>query len=539
MTTSSTGPSNGINALPFVRKLKGPAPIVMGSLLYLTLALVYVDRWPGLGFDEGVFANPALNLIREGNFGSSTMRGVYSMDRVTFWYLPLHSFLLVIPNKLFGFGYLPGRIWNVIWGLLSLLVLYRLALETGLTRRAALWLLFFLGTDYMFIFITHSGRMETLMTFFHAGMLLCLTRATLTRQPRLFFLAGILAAAALLCHPVGALCFLAFPVLFLPWKGKIGSQGGWRGLVRPVLLFTMGALLTVIPYTVLILRHGVAEFYVQFVTYNEYGYKMMNLPFSALSHVSGLMSAIMGSLTWKFLALKILLLSCLCRPDRPSRRFFLLCPAYAAVLVILWAGVEPQYWMPIFYPTLAICAAAGRPSDPSPQTQSARRHFVRLAVLSLCICVIGVNLLGVGLKLAQNRNDNPRMYLGQLRGLVTANLQPGHTIVGDPAYLFAFPDYDLRSFLVVRTKMDCDGLTWRQALAEVSPEIILVDDTLASGLWPAFDVAPDGVRAFLMRNGKFLGAVGPGVYWPRGPIEVYKIDPNIFRGNASESHPSP
>lgn len=514
--------------LPFGPRLRAAAPVIIGTVLYLILALVYLDRWPGLHFDEAIFSNPALNLLREGNFGSSTMKGVLSMDRVTFWFLPLHSILLAIPNKLFGFGYWPGRALNVFWGLLTVLLAHRLALLAGASRRAALWLLFFLGTDYALIYLTRSGRMEPLLAFLHASVLVCLMQGAVKKDSRLVFLAGMLTGAALLTHPLGALSVLAFLILGFDATSNASDQPKWKCMVRPARLFAFGAFLVCLPYAVYVFRHGVGEFYQQMVVYQNYCYRMMNLSGQPLPHAQALWKEMMGSVTGKFFVLKVLLLGCLCWPIRGARKLVLLSFVYALILGFLWPGVERIYWIPTFYVTLAVCAAAGLPSNLPPRAGTSWGGAMRIAAPTLCLCVIAANLTGLALKLAQNRLDDNRKYLGQLHSLIAANLPPGNTIVGDPTYLFALPDYDLRSFLVVRTKMDLDGLTWRQALAEVSPRIILMDDTLASGLWPAFEAPPDGLRAYLIHNAKFLGAVGHGPHWPRGPIEVYKLDPRIF-----------
>ncbi len=309
-----------IPGLPFGQRLKGAAPVIIGTILYLTLALLYLDRWPGLGFDEGCFANPALNLLRDGNFGSSTMKGVLSMDRVTFWFLPLHSILLAAPNKLFGFGYWPGRALNVFWGLLTVLMAYRMALLVGASRRAALWLLFFLGTDYALIYLTRSGRMEPLLAFLHASVLVCLMQGAAKKDSRLVFLAGILTGAALLTHPLGALSVLAFLILVVGATDKTSDEPEWKCMVRPALLFAFGAFLICLPYAVYVFRQGVGEFYQQMVVYQNYCYRMMNLSSQPLPHAQALWNEMMGSLTGKFFVFKVLLLGCLCWPIRGARR---------------------------------------------------------------------------------------------------------------------------------------------------------------------------------------------------------------------------
>ena len=121
--------------------------VMIGScvLAYLIIALVRLNGWPPPDLDEAMFANPALNLIHLGNFGSSAMTGVFGMGRATFWFLPLHSLLLTIPIMLFGFHLWSVRLLSVALGLATLIVLHRLSLALGASRTAATLLVLFLG----------------------------------------------------------------------------------------------------------------------------------------------------------------------------------------------------------------------------------------------------------------------------------------------------------------------------------------------------------------------------------------------------------
>jgi 4-amino-4-deoxy-L-arabinose transferase-like glycosyltransferase len=160
---------------------------VLCILLYVVLATVYLERWPVPDFDEGLYANPALNLIQKGNFGSSAMSGVLDLGRVTFWFLPLHSLLLWLPIKLLGFHVWAVRLFSVVCGLLTLLALYKLARSLGVGDKAATLLVLFMGTDFMFLEIARRSRMEALLCFFHVTLLLLLIRAHQTGRSWSYF----------------------------------------------------------------------------------------------------------------------------------------------------------------------------------------------------------------------------------------------------------------------------------------------------------------------------------------------------------------
>lgn len=126
-------------------------------------------------------------------------------------------------------------------------------------------------------------------------------------------------------------------------------------------------------------------------------------------------------------------------------------------------------------------------------------------------------------------NYDPDQSLAQLHSLVEEKAPGRRRILGSPTFLFAFPEKDFHSVFAVASAIDLRGLSWREALSEVSPEVIIVDSQLASGVWPAFSAPPDGLQEFLRLHGHFLGAVKSPLSTTPTDAEVYALDPAVFQ----------
>jgi len=107
-------------------------------------------------------------------------------------------------------------------------------------------------------------------------------------------------------------------------------------------------------------------------------------------------------------------------------------------------------------------------------------------------------------------------------------------VLGNTAYLFAFPEEDFRSCLVVRSNMDLRNIGWNRAMLEVAPEILLVDDMLRSGQWPAFQLPPGCLHEFLSRYGTLRGTVRGGLGGPDNLVQVYKLNLAAFARDSTE-----
>jgi len=102
-------------------------------LLFIVLAVLSAHvNLPGT--DEAWFASPALNLITNGNFGTSVLdptaafrkNNLTGIDRHTYWIVPLYPLVQAAWDRVAGFGLMQVRYLSAVWGLVALWAWYRI-----------------------------------------------------------------------------------------------------------------------------------------------------------------------------------------------------------------------------------------------------------------------------------------------------------------------------------------------------------------------------------------------------------------------------
>ncbi len=522
----------------FMKRYRSWLLPVTGLVVYLICSLIWLNSWPPPDLDEGIFANPALNLIQHGNFGSSAMTGVFGMGKVTFWFLPLYPLLLTIPILLFGFHLWSIRLLSVVVGLATLFVLQRLSRALGASEKGAGLLMILLGTSYFYLDVARLGRMEVLLGFLISAELLCLVRARSSQRWSLFVLAGILSGAALLTHPLGVVAVLALFIWCFPDRRGAEGQRDWRGSMRQLAL-ALGAMgATLLPFVFFVLHKGAGEFWQQIVVYQRYCYIRQGFLGGPLDHARELWRLLRSTITWGFMVANVFLLSWLAWPLRASRRLGLLVVSSLMLMIFAYPSTYINYWIPVVYIPLAIGAAIEKLSALPSDAQTRYPRLQKAAVAAAFVVIVVSNLYVHSRRLMQFRGYDPDRVMADIHDLVETKAPRSKRILGSSTFLFAFPDKDLHAVFAVASAIDLRGVSWRQALAEVSPEVIIVDGQLASGVWPAFSAPPDGMQGFLSRNGRFLGAVKSNVSSSPIDADVYAVDPRIFRGgkDSPENH---
>jgi 4-amino-4-deoxy-L-arabinose transferase-like glycosyltransferase len=494
-------------------------------LLYIVLATAFLERWPVPDFDEGLYANPALNLVRKGNFGSSAMSGVFDMGRVTFWFFPLHPLLLWVPIKLFGFSLWAVRLVSVVCGAFALLAMYRLARSLGFADKAAPLLLLFMGTDFMFLVITRRSRMEALLCLLYVTVLFLLVRAEQSGRRWAYFLPGLLTGAALMTHPLGGMAIPAF--MLFSWPASSPPQRAravsiWLGRLGT---YTLGATLACLPFLFFVVYEGPREFWQQMVVYQaQYCYGMQGFAGGPLDNAARVVKIWFATHSWPFFLVKLLVLGGLAWPLRAARKLWALTLINLVLLFLAWpAGSYWEYWVPTFYPTLVVCAAGGFSNildRPVGRFAESRRIVAGLAFAG----VVVLNLAAVSHALYRNQRNAVSQGLAEVRKAAIGNVQEKPRVMGSTAFLFAFPEEDFRSVLVMRSMMDLQNTRWDRALLEIAPDVLLVDDLVRSGKWPAFELPPGMLADFLSRYGTRHGTVRVGVGGPQNWVQVYRLD---------------
>jgi hypothetical protein len=177
--------------------------------------------------DEGMLADPALNLITRGRLGSSIMDETgtpYSgINQHTYFMPPLHFVLLAGCYKIFGFGLFQTRFLAAGFGLLLLAAWF--AIIRGLRIQSAEWFVLALVLDSGFVVACSRGRMDLEC----AALGLSAIAVYLTLRERSFGMA-VLASSSLivlsgLSHPYGII-YLIDTIALTLWLDR--KRWSWR-----------------------------------------------------------------------------------------------------------------------------------------------------------------------------------------------------------------------------------------------------------------------------------------------------------------------
>jgi hypothetical protein len=180
--------------------------------------------------DEGWFANPALNLITDGSFGTSVLdptasfrtNNLTGINQHTYWIVPLYPLAQAAWYKVVGFGLLRLRVLSVLFGLLALGAWWKIVETLTADRRAATVALGLLSIDFTVVWASSVGRMDIMA----AALGGCGLAAYLMLREgplwRAVLVSQTLIAAAGMSHPmaVGYFVGLLFLTLHLD-RGRI------------------------------------------------------------------------------------------------------------------------------------------------------------------------------------------------------------------------------------------------------------------------------------------------------------------------------
>ena len=189
--------------------------LLAGGALLLFLALSIgqsLTRCPW--WDEGMLADPAMTFRNFGHLGSSVLdpQGwVYlpGVHQYTYWQFPLYLMTLGT-----WFRFVPAtvvwmRLFSLLWG--CVFVVSWFVLVRSLSRKEALAMLVasVVALDYTCLIAASNGRTEMMCAGLGLAGLACYARFRESNWSLAVILAAWPTAAALFCHPLGAVASVA------------------------------------------------------------------------------------------------------------------------------------------------------------------------------------------------------------------------------------------------------------------------------------------------------------------------------------------
>lgn len=191
-------------------------PFVAAIFLVLASGSALTNR-PQI--DEGMFASPALNLAREGFFGTTVLETEKSpltrIEERTYWVMPLFLLNAAAFFKAFGFGLFTMRMVSIFWGLMFIFAVYLIALKLSKNKNIALLAAALPACDYMVLDTASQARPDMMC----AALGFSAIAAFLVWREKQFSLAVLLSQTLVvlagLTHPNGILAFFAVAFLTL------------------------------------------------------------------------------------------------------------------------------------------------------------------------------------------------------------------------------------------------------------------------------------------------------------------------------------
>jgi len=215
-------------------------------LMFLALSIGYsLTRAPW--WDEGVFADVAMNFRDHGYLGSSVLDPYSYLElpqaqRYTFWQFPLY--LVTLGS---WFHLVPAtpeymRILSVIWGCLYIACWFLFVRSLSRNETLALFVASVVALNYTLIAAASNGRMDMMCAALGLAGLASYSCFRESNWPRAVILASVFGAAALFCHPMGVLMNVSIAALVaFDWR-----QARLRPLLWAGLLYLTGGALCVL-----------------------------------------------------------------------------------------------------------------------------------------------------------------------------------------------------------------------------------------------------------------------------------------------------
>jgi 4-amino-4-deoxy-L-arabinose transferase-like glycosyltransferase len=423
--------------------------------------------------DEIWILSAAHKLATEGVFGTDLFADFYNADHAYLFNMPLHHIMLAGVFKVFGTSIVVGRLLGVIYGLLSIGLVYLVARQLSGVWAATLAVAFMLFLKLNIGFDTGLPIQEMARTMrydlapvpFMLGAMLLLFKPTRWRVVG----AGVLLALATLMQFYGAF-MLPVAALYL-----LLERIDLRERIKLIGVLAGVAMIVALPYGVYIVGNyhdfkgqtstlerrihlGEPEFYVRNLYHENDRFPFhFGSPSQAMHRLTGKLAIIFGLpiaaalAGWKGFR----------EGDRKQR---LLCIALVG-LPLQFAVIDAQklyfYWVvvtPFLCLGLAQLIVAGvdyvrenmRGSSLFTSPRPSSLHLPSLAVATVLagflfvVFAEGIHAQYQGLRVV-NRETN---YMS-LRERLDAYVPPGAKIVGATALWWAMPDTDYRSYYML------------------------------------------------------------------------------------------
>ena len=178
--------------------------IAIGIVLYVVYHIGTLVYSPIPWFDEADYANITESFIRDHTFTEMSRNISWEVAQLDLAYGPVYFIMQSALIKVFGFTIFSFRFTNLFFGLLSLVLIYRICRHLRFSDMATVLVVTLVALDPQFNQFLHSGRPDLISLSFCLGAYLLFVHITFPLTARhLFyaFFAGSLLGWAFLTNP--------------------------------------------------------------------------------------------------------------------------------------------------------------------------------------------------------------------------------------------------------------------------------------------------------------------------------------------------
>lgn len=126
--------------------------------LYFVASLYFLDRYPAYYGDESLFTEPAVHLLKEGNFGTRMYPPFSGTEKHHPFQGVLYTAMQAGVIKIFGVSVFASRLLSFCLGLFLMFLTYQIALTMFARYSVAELSVVVLAVSHLFIFASHFAR---------------------------------------------------------------------------------------------------------------------------------------------------------------------------------------------------------------------------------------------------------------------------------------------------------------------------------------------------------------------------------------------
>ena len=154
--------------------------------------------WP----DEVLFFNPAENLANTGSLTTTVLENfIPGMEKYTYWMPPVYMLLTATLFFFTSATLFKARLLSTLLAMMAVFVMDRTLAKMNFSARARFSVLFLVLTDFLFLQVTHTARMESASILFGALSLYFVFPGSV--ENRNVILSGVFSGLSFLSHPFG------------------------------------------------------------------------------------------------------------------------------------------------------------------------------------------------------------------------------------------------------------------------------------------------------------------------------------------------